>query len=383
MTFTNDGAGAMYVLMSCILTLGRSVAALMTAMTDRSRLKRHGRRFAVAAFCVVATGLIVVATRERGAVAAEPDAFAYNRLLGRGINLANALDAPHEGDWGVTLKAEYFQLISQAGFNSVRLPIRWSAHAQSTPPYTIDPKFFERVDWAIDQALSQKLSVVIDLHHFIEMDRDPVGNRQQLLALWDQIARRFQSRPPTVFFELFNEPQDQFTDDLWNEFLPELLEEVRRTNPSRMIIIGPGYWNGLDHLSALHIPDADQRLIVTFHYYKPFHFTHQMQPWLPESMAWKGTSWGSAADRDELHRNFEIAANWSRQHRRPLYLGEFGVSEQAQVEARALWSQAVIREARRDDFSWAYYQFCSNFGVYDAAAEKWNQTLLDALVDQK
>jgi endoglucanase len=48
-----------------------------------------------------------------------------------------------------------------------------------------------------------------------------------------------------------------------------------------------------------------------------------------------------------------------------------------------LWSQAVIREARRDDFSWAYYQFCSNFGVYDAAAEKWNQTLLDALVDQK
>ncbi len=52
------------------------------------------------------------------------DPFEMNKMLGRGINLGNALDAPSEGAWGVVLKEEYFQIIKDAGFNSIRLPIR-------------------------------------------------------------------------------------------------------------------------------------------------------------------------------------------------------------------------------------------------------------------
>jgi endoglucanase len=61
--------------------------------------------------------------------------------LGRGINLGNALEAPHEGDWGVTLKADYFSKIKAAGFQNVRIPVRWSAHAAREAPFTIEPKF--------------------------------------------------------------------------------------------------------------------------------------------------------------------------------------------------------------------------------------------------
>src|SRR5207247_7305573 len=82
------------------------------------------------------------------------DIFAINKKLGRGINLGNALEAPKEGEWGVTLKAEYFKRIKNAGFATVRLPVRWSAHAQAAAPYAIDAGFFRRVDWAIDQALA-------------------------------------------------------------------------------------------------------------------------------------------------------------------------------------------------------------------------------------
>ncbi|HEY2148312.1 MAG TPA: cellulase family glycosylhydrolase, partial [Pirellulales bacterium] len=81
--------------------------------------------------------------------------------FGRGINLGNALEAPHEGDWGVKLKESYFESIASAGFNSVRIPVRLSAHAAQSPPYAIDEKFFDRVDWAVDQALKRKLSVVL------------------------------------------------------------------------------------------------------------------------------------------------------------------------------------------------------------------------------
>src|SRR5262245_45593506 len=49
--------------------------------------------------------------------------------LGRGMNLGNALEAPQEGEWGVRLRAEYFSAIKKAGFTTIRLPVRWSAHA--------------------------------------------------------------------------------------------------------------------------------------------------------------------------------------------------------------------------------------------------------------
>jgi len=84
--------------------------------------------------------------------------------LGRGINLGNALEAPKEGEWGVQLKAEYFPAIKKAGFATVRLPVRWSAHAQKEAPYTIDAKFAERVDWAVDQALANGLNIIVNVH---------------------------------------------------------------------------------------------------------------------------------------------------------------------------------------------------------------------------
>src|SRR4051812_17080744 len=98
---------------------------------------------------------------------------AANKRLGRGINLGNALEAPREGAWGVTLRAEYFRAIKEAGFDTVRLPVNWSAHAGAEAPYTIDPTFAARVDWAIDQALAHRLNIIVNVHHYGEMDADP------------------------------------------------------------------------------------------------------------------------------------------------------------------------------------------------------------------
>src|SRR5262249_30642097 len=150
----------------------------------------------------------------------------------------NALDAPKEGTWGVVLKDEYFQSIKEEGFTSVRIPVRWSGHAQSDPPYAIDEPSFERVDWAIDQALSRKLTVVVNVHHYLDMDANPTAHTPRLLALWKQIAARYRDRPQTLFFELFNEPHGEFTDQRWSEIFPDLLRAIRTTNPKRMVIVG-------------------------------------------------------------------------------------------------------------------------------------------------
>ena len=134
------------------------------------------------------------------------DPFEQNRRLGRGVNLGNALEAPQEGEWGVTLREEYFQLIKDAGFDAVRIPIRWSAHAAPTAPYTIDASFFERVDWAVDQAFSRGLLVVVNVHHYEEIMQDPQEHRERFLALWEQIADHYRAYPADLLFEVLNEP---------------------------------------------------------------------------------------------------------------------------------------------------------------------------------
>jgi endoglucanase len=318
-----------------------------------------------------------------GLAAAQPagDIFAANKRLGRGINLGNALEAPKEGEWGVTLKADYFKAIKEAGFNSVRLPVKWSAHAKADAPYTIDPTFFARVDWAIDQALANKLNIVVNVHHYAEMDTQPDQQLPRLVAIWQQIAERYKDRPDGVYFELLNEPHDKLVDGKWNATIPKLLAAVRATNPTRPVIVGPAYWNAIWALDKLELPATDRHLILTVHYYDPFQFTHQGASWAKGSEKWKGRKWtGSDAERDAVRKQFEKANAWAKKHDRPVFLGEFGAYSQADMESRARWTRCVVQEAERLGWSWAYWEFCSGFGAYDPRTDKWREPLKEALV---
>ena len=155
------------------------------------------------------------------------------------------LEAPKEGDWGVVLKEEYFDRIKSAGFDSVRLPVRWSAHAEASPPYRIDRKFFDRVDWAIDQLLRRRITPIVNMHNYDELVQQPDKHRERFVALWRQIAEHYQGYPRALAFELFNEPNANLTADKWNRLLAETIEVVRRTNPTREIVVGPIGWNGI------------------------------------------------------------------------------------------------------------------------------------------
>ena len=91
------------------------------------------------------------------------DPFLSNQLIRRGVNLGNALEDPIEGEWDMVLESEYFKLIQQGGFTAVRVPIRWSVHAQEVAPYLIDVTFLKRIDWVVAQALEYNLALVLNM----------------------------------------------------------------------------------------------------------------------------------------------------------------------------------------------------------------------------
>lgn len=291
-------------------------------------------------------------------------------LLGRGINLGNKLEAPAEGDWGTPVEAWMFPAIKQGGFGAVRVPTRWSAHADTALPYTIDPAFLDRVTWVVDQALGAGLMVVLNIHHYEEIFSAPTGQRERFLALWRQIAARFQDYPDDLAFEILNEPHDSLTPELWNEFLVDALAVIRQANPDRWVAVGTGEWGGIGAMHRLHLPD-DDRLIFTFHYYNPFTFTHQGAEWVSGSDAWLGTTWGSSRDRMAVRNDLDSVAAWAQRHDVPVYLGEFGAYSRAAMADRVAWTSFVAREAERRGFSWAYWEFDAGFGAYGDG--HWNE----------
>lgn len=300
-----------------------------------------------------------------------PDGFAAAHDLGRGVNLGNALEAPNEGDWGVTLSDELFDAVAEAGFDSVRVPTKWSAHALAEPPYTMDEEFFERVDWVLDQAEARDLTVVLNVHHYDELVADPAEQ-----------SERYADRPPTVYFELLNEPNGPLDPESWNALASETLGVVRASNPERTVVVGPGYWNHAAFLPQLELPIDDRHIIATFHYYEPFQFTHQGAEWAPGSEPWLGTTWmGSEEEREKIDADFGFVAEWSEKQERPVLLGDFGAYEKADLDSRARWTEAVARTAEKHGFSWAYWEFAAGFGIWDADTGDWNEPLRSALLE--
>ena len=308
-----------------------------------------------------------------------PDVFAQAKALGRGVNIIG-----YDPIWWSRQQARFqekhFRLLKEGGFDSVRINLAPFHAMNRTNDWAISPKWFEVMDWAVAGAQKYGLAVILDLHEFGEMGRDPEGNKPKLLAAWRQISAHCQSLPDSVFFEALNEPNGKLTAAGWNQLFAEILAIMREKNPTRAVIVGPASWNSVDHVKELELPENDRHLILTVHYYKPMEFTHQGASWTkdryPVGVEWNGTD----AQLAVIDKDFDSVAAWAREHNRPVFLGEFGAYDKGPMDSRARYTAAVARAAEKRGWSWAYWQFDSNFLLYDIDHDAWIGPIRDALV---
>jgi endoglucanase len=312
-------------------------------------------------------------------------AFKRNQNIGRGINFGNALEAPNEGEWGLSIKESYVQAIADAGFRSVRLPICWSAHMGSNYPYSIDASFLKRVDEVMNWCLDRKLAVVITIHHFNDLYNYPDNPvyLNMFFAIWKQLTSHYLSTDhERLFFEVLNEPEVNLTFTKWNQLLPKIIDSIRVSDTDRTLIIdGPEYAYH-QSLSKLSIPQTEQNVIVSTRYYLPYQFAQQGAWWSTwtDLNQFLGTTWsGTDNEKNEVLADMSIIENWSKDHKRPVTIGEWGSIMFADNQSRLTWTNYVRTQFENKQFSWSYFDFGVVFKAYSIVEDKWLYGFVEAL----
>lgn len=325
--------------------------------------------------------------------AVNADIFSANQKLNRTINLGEALEFPDKGHWTWIAKEETFYMVNAAGFSAVRIAIDFAQHSDTTPPFAIEKSFWKDVDSVVEKAVDCGLVVIINMHNFRSESQIPYSQEKYFLALWNEIAEHYKDYQDNVlYFEPYNEPGDP---SYWNSLIAKVVPTIRKSNPTRPVIIDVADWAQISGFSTLKLP-SDENLIASFHYYTPHEFTHQCVDFIEGAMAWCGTTWENAPDQsNKINLDFGKVAEWAIKHKRPVFMGEFGSISIADSESRVRWTTAVREASTAHGFSWGYWDLCDTsgydgsltFGIFDCykhplVTSYWRQEMLQALIPE-
>jgi endoglucanase len=337
---------------------------------------------------IVASGAMVIwlagATMAQPAVSSVPviaqaDAKAFEQVkrIGRCVNVLG-----YDPIWKDRQKARFqekhFRLIHEAGFQAIRVNLH--ALDRMDAENRLSDSWWQTLDWIVKNALANRLAVILDLHNFTDVAKNPEAFRPKIIAFWRQVGEHFKDSPDTVLFEVLNEPNGKLTAELWNAYLAEALKTIRASNPKRTVIVGPASWNSMGSLQTLRLPEDDRNLIVTVHYYSPMEFTHQGAPWSKSTVHLSGVTWGTDAEIRKINEDIGKADRWAKENRRPIFLGEFGAYDKAPMESRVRYIGTVARNAETLGWAWGYWQFDSDFILYDIDKDQWVEPIRKALI---
>jgi aryl-phospho-beta-D-glucosidase BglC (GH1 family) len=153
----------------------------------------------------------------------------------RGINLGNTLEPDTEGGWNNgPVQEYYFDDYQSAGFQCVRIPVKWGSHTSESSPFDINLSWLNRVEEVVDWGLERGLFIIINGHHEGWLKDDySLLNITRYENIWTQISERFKDKSHRLLFEMINEPHG-LTDEQTNDLNFRILPIIRETNPTRI-----------------------------------------------------------------------------------------------------------------------------------------------------
>jgi endoglucanase len=222
-------------------------------------------------------------------------------------------------------------------------------------------------DKALAACERHRIKVLVDLH-------TPPGGRanggvcrmfqeeryqDKLVAVWDRIARRYKGREVVWAYDLLNEAvEGTVADGLlnWRDLAAKAAQTIRTIDPGKPVVFEPGPWGGPDGFDVLE-PLGLDRVIYSFHMYRPHSFTHQGVSNDKIGIAYPGRIDGEFWDKERLREEMLPAIEFQQAFNVQIYVGEFSVIRWAPGDSAYNYLRDVIDLFEEYGWDWSYHAF--------------------------
>jgi endoglucanase len=305
----------------------------------------------------------------------------------RGTNIAHWLS---QSDRRGAERANFFTqkdiaFIDSAGFDHIRLPVDEEQLWDSLGGRHDDA--FALLDSCLSWAGAAGLRVVLDLHilrsHYFNAEEKPLWKQpaaqDKFIQLWKDLSSAVKKYSDTmVAYEFMNEPVADSAEQ-WNVLLARVADSIRSWEPERVLVIGSNRWQSVNTFDELRVPPNDRNIILSFHFYEPFHLTHFHASWTrlkdfkgqvqyPGEIVVNGTTDEERRvyNRDTLEKMMAKPIHLADSLKLPLYCGEFGVIDGSPRDSKVRWYKDLIAIFDKHNIAYANWNFKSgSFGIVD------------------
>ena len=184
-------------------------------------------------------------------------------------------------------REEDFQIISEWGFNFVRLPMDyryWIKDGDRRNWEIFDEQNLKYIDRAIGLGRKYGIHVSINMHrcpgYTVALEKEPTDLFADTETLrvccvpWAMFARRYRGIPnEALSFNLFNEPP-AMQDETYGRVVKALVTAIRAEDPTRFIVADAISFGNIPSRSIANIPGVAQATRG----YKPIGVTHYLAP---------------------------------------------------------------------------------------------------------
>ena len=315
-----------------------------------------------------------------------------------------------ETAWGNPVVAEaMIQAVKNAGFNAIRIPIRWQCHITDAQKMSIDPDWIDRIKTVVGWCLDNDLKVIINAHHEKWLESRPTSqykeeNCKKLGLLWKNIATEFANYDSRLAFAGTNEvhisgywgkpePENLAVQNANNQKFVEAVRATGGNNAKRHLIVQTyvcNPWFGIDNGDFIIPKDADGNgnnyMSVEFHFYQPWSYAGY--PDTGDRYDYWGDKYKDAGEKVPAENEkwmtdfFEKVVNtWSSQGL-GIVIGEWGVTNRNTSnpdkvhENMNYYCNFLTKEAHNRGFStfvWDNNQFgngSEKYGIFDRSENK-------------
>jgi endoglucanase len=165
---------------------------------------------------------------------------------------------------------------------------------------------------------------------------------------------------------------------------------LRKKEPNRKIIIGSNRWQSPDTFNELLIPDNDKNIILSFHFYTPFLFTHYRSSWTTigkysgpvqypgqtvksENLKYYDSQlvatmnkYNGYYSRDTLLQSIQKPIEYAKRHGLQLYCGEFGCLPTVHRVDRLNWYRDIKDIFDTNNIAWANWDYKGAFSIFNS-----------------